>query len=44
MIFRFRTAHSKRFKTGSQHVAFMVCSKFSDLGGLQKHSMALLTT
>ncbi|EHH2484529.1 DUF3265 domain-containing protein [Vibrio parahaemolyticus] len=43
-IYRFRTAHNKRFKTDSQRVAFVVCVKFNDLGGLQKHSIALLTT
>ncbi|TOI58782.1 DUF3265 domain-containing protein [Vibrio parahaemolyticus] len=36
--------HNKRFKADSQRVAFVVCSKFSDVGGLQKHSIALLTT
>ncbi|HDY7704123.1 TPA: DUF3265 domain-containing protein [Vibrio vulnificus] len=35
---------NKRFKTDSQRVAFLVCSKFSDLGGMQKHRIALLTT
>ncbi|TOH00193.1 DUF3265 domain-containing protein [Vibrio parahaemolyticus] len=29
--------HNKRFKTDSQRVAFVVCSKFSDLGGMRKH-------
>ncbi|APU74075.1 hypothetical protein BMI84_08300 [Vibrio parahaemolyticus] len=35
---------NKRFKADSQRVAFVVCSTFSDLVGLQKHSIALLTT
>ncbi|MGR2893562.1 DUF3265 domain-containing protein [Vibrio vulnificus] len=35
---------NKRFKTDSQRVAFVICSKFSDLGGMQKHHIALLTT
>ncbi|EJB5293985.1 hypothetical protein G6329_17790 [Vibrio cholerae] len=25
-------------------MAFVVCSKFSDLGGMRKHRIALLTT
>ncbi|MBM4950813.1 hypothetical protein HYO33_23130 [Vibrio parahaemolyticus] len=25
-------------------MAFVVCGKFSDLGGMRKHRMALLTT
>ncbi|WP_338141885.1 hypothetical protein, partial [Vibrio vulnificus] len=37
-------AHNKRFKTDSQRVAFLPCVHFSDLGGLQKHRIALLTT
>ncbi|EMI7260747.1 DUF3265 domain-containing protein [Vibrio sp. SCSIO 43097] len=37
-------ATNKRFKTDSQRVAFSSCVKFSDLGGLQKHRIALLTT
>ncbi|TOE80548.1 hypothetical protein CGI00_23300 [Vibrio parahaemolyticus] len=37
-------AHNKRFKTDSQRVAFVVCGKFSDLGGVRKHRIALLTT
>ncbi|WP_337959521.1 hypothetical protein, partial [Vibrio parahaemolyticus] len=28
---------NKRFKTDSQRVAFVVCGKFSDLGGMRKH-------
>ncbi|HCG9876126.1 TPA: DUF3265 domain-containing protein [Vibrio parahaemolyticus] len=36
--------HNKRFKTDSQRVAFVVCGKFSDLGGMRKHRIALLTT
>ncbi|EJL6275348.1 DUF3265 domain-containing protein [Vibrio cholerae] len=28
---------NKRFKTDSQRVAFVVCGKFSDLGGIRKH-------
>ncbi|ENM5835705.1 DUF3265 domain-containing protein [Vibrio mimicus] len=28
---------NKRFKTDSQRVAFFVCVKFSDLGGVRKH-------
>ncbi|EGQ7992746.1 DUF3265 domain-containing protein [Vibrio vulnificus] len=28
----------------SQRVAFVVCGKFSDLVGLRKHRIALLTT
>ncbi len=36
--------HNKRFKTDSQRVALVVCGKFSDLGGLRKYRMALLTT
>ncbi|TBT04065.1 DUF3265 domain-containing protein [Vibrio parahaemolyticus] len=35
---------NKRFKTDSQRVAFLVCGKFSDLGGVRKHRIALLTT
>ncbi|HAS8326546.1 TPA: DUF3265 domain-containing protein [Vibrio vulnificus] len=35
---------NKRFKTDSQRVAFVDCGKFSDLGGVQKHCIALLTT
>ncbi|EJA3095876.1 TPA: DUF3265 domain-containing protein [Vibrio vulnificus] len=35
---------NKRFKTDSQRVAFLVCSRFSDLGGMRKHRIALLTT
>ncbi|MCQ9067010.1 DUF3265 domain-containing protein [Vibrio diabolicus] len=37
-------SHNKRFKTDSQRVAFVVCGKFSDLGGMRKHRMASLTT
>ncbi len=37
-------AYNKRFKTDSQRVAFVVCGKFSDLGGVRKHSIVLLTT
>ncbi|ELP6741520.1 DUF3265 domain-containing protein, partial [Vibrio vulnificus] len=32
------------FKTDSQRVAFVVCGKFSDLGGVREHRIALLTT
>ncbi|ELX8651113.1 TPA: DUF3265 domain-containing protein [Vibrio vulnificus] len=35
---------NKRFKTDSQRVAFVVCGKFSVLGGMRKHRIALLTT
>ncbi|EGQ9784880.1 DUF3265 domain-containing protein [Vibrio vulnificus] len=35
---------NKRFKTDSQRVAFLVCGKFSDFGGVRQHSIALLTT
>ncbi|HCG8414223.1 TPA: DUF3265 domain-containing protein [Vibrio parahaemolyticus] len=28
----------------SQCVAFLLCVKFSDLGGVRKHRIALLTT
>ncbi|EJE4150131.1 DUF3265 domain-containing protein [Vibrio parahaemolyticus] len=35
---------NKRFKTDSQRVAFLVCGKFSDLDGVRKHRIALLTT
>ncbi|TOH54607.1 DUF3265 domain-containing protein [Vibrio parahaemolyticus] len=35
---------NKRFKTDSQRVAFVVCGKLSDLGGVQEHRIALLTT
>ncbi|EJK2101730.1 TPA: DUF3265 domain-containing protein [Vibrio cholerae] len=35
---------NKRFKTDSQRVAFLPCVKFSDLGGVRKHRIALLTT
>ncbi|RZQ16846.1 hypothetical protein D8T40_22420 [Vibrio vulnificus] len=35
---------NKRFKTDSQRVAFPPCVDFSDLGGVQKHRIALLTT
>ncbi|EXJ24586.1 hypothetical protein D048_4765 [Vibrio parahaemolyticus VPTS-2009] len=37
-------AHNKRFKTDSQRVALVVCGKFSDLGGMRRHHIALLTT
>ncbi|EHA1127840.1 DUF3265 domain-containing protein [Vibrio navarrensis] len=30
-----RLKHNKRFKTDSQRVAFVVCGKFSDLGGVR---------
>ncbi|EGQ7760035.1 DUF3265 domain-containing protein, partial [Vibrio vulnificus] len=36
-------AHNKRFKADSQRVAFLLCVKFSDLGGVRKHRIALLT-
>ncbi|HAS3568674.1 TPA: DUF3265 domain-containing protein [Vibrio cholerae] len=36
--------HNKRFKTDSQRVAFLPCVKFSDLGCVWKHCIALLTT
>ncbi|ARC19795.1 TPA: DUF3265 domain-containing protein [Vibrio parahaemolyticus] len=35
---------NKRFKTDSQRVAFSACIAFSDLVGLRKHRIALLTT
>ncbi len=35
---------NKRFKTDSQRVAFLQCVKFSDLCGVRKHRIALLTT
>ncbi|EGR3004262.1 DUF3265 domain-containing protein [Vibrio parahaemolyticus] len=35
---------NNRFKTDSQRVAFLACGKCSDLGGVQKHRIALLTT
>ncbi|OQK41853.1 hypothetical protein XM72_c11705 [Vibrio vulnificus] len=35
---------NKRFKTDSQRVAFVVCGTFSDLCGVRKHRIALLTT
>ncbi|HDI3294250.1 TPA: DUF3265 domain-containing protein [Vibrio cholerae] len=35
---------NKRFKTDSQRVAFLACGSFSDLGGVRKHRIALLTT
>ncbi|TOB87573.1 DUF3265 domain-containing protein [Vibrio parahaemolyticus] len=38
------TKHNKRFKTDSQRVGLLPCVKFSDLGGMQKHCVALLTT
>ncbi|MGY5774472.1 hypothetical protein ACXHP8_22580 [Vibrio antiquarius] len=41
---RLGLATNKRFKTDSQRVAFVVCGKFSDLGGVRKHRIALLTT
>ncbi len=37
-------APNKRFKTDSQRVALVVCGKFSDLGGVRKHRIVLLTT
>ncbi|HAS6364291.1 TPA: DUF3265 domain-containing protein [Vibrio vulnificus] len=37
-------SHNKRFKTDSQRVAFLLCVDFSDLGGVRKHCIALLTT
>ncbi len=37
-------AHNKRFKTDSQRVAFVICGKFSDFGGMRKRRIALLTT
>ncbi|MBE4431474.1 DUF3265 domain-containing protein [Vibrio parahaemolyticus] len=36
--------HNKRLKTDSQRVAFLSCVDFSDLGGMRKRSVALLTT
>ncbi|TKF74550.1 DUF3265 domain-containing protein [Vibrio kanaloae] len=39
-----RNKHNKRFKTDSQRVAFLPCVDFSDLGGMRKHRIALLTT
>ncbi|HCM1316977.1 TPA: DUF3265 domain-containing protein [Vibrio parahaemolyticus] len=36
--------HNKRFKTDSQRVAFLPCVDFCDLGGMRRHSSALLTT
>ncbi|RUO35168.1 DUF3265 domain-containing protein [Aliidiomarina soli] len=45
-MFRKKT-FNKRFKTDSQRVAFLLCvdfSDFSDLGGVRKHGIALLTT
>ncbi|EIA3186784.1 DUF3265 domain-containing protein [Vibrio parahaemolyticus] len=35
---------NKRFKADSQRVAFLLCVDFSDLGGMRKHRIALLTT
>ncbi|MBH9742476.1 DUF3265 domain-containing protein [Vibrio navarrensis] len=35
---------NKRFKADSQRVVFVVCGKLSDLGGVRKHRIALLTT
>ncbi|ELI1812949.1 DUF3265 domain-containing protein [Vibrio fluvialis] len=32
------------FKSDSQRVAFLLCVKFSDLGCVRKHRIALLTT
>ncbi|TOE80326.1 DUF3265 domain-containing protein [Vibrio parahaemolyticus] len=37
-------SYNKRFKTDSQRVTFVVYGKFSDLGGVQEHRIALLTT
>ncbi|EHH1242055.1 DUF3265 domain-containing protein [Vibrio parahaemolyticus] len=37
-------AHNKQFKWDSARVAFVVCGEFSDLGGMQRHRIALLTT
>ncbi len=37
-------APNKRLKTDSQRVALVVCGKFSDLGGVRKHRIVLLTT
>ncbi|EKA2635319.1 DUF3265 domain-containing protein [Vibrio alginolyticus] len=37
-------SHNKLFKSDSQRVAFLLCVDFSDLGGAQKHRIALLTT
>ncbi|EGR0400100.1 DUF3265 domain-containing protein [Vibrio parahaemolyticus] len=31
------------FKRDSQHVTFLPCVDFSDLGGVRKHRIALLT-
>ncbi|EJL6357800.1 DUF3265 domain-containing protein [Vibrio cholerae] len=39
-----QNGHNKRFKVDSQRVAFVVCGNFSDLGGMRKHRIALLTT
>ncbi|HAS6217591.1 TPA: DUF3265 domain-containing protein [Vibrio vulnificus] len=39
-----RHKYNKRLKTDSQRVAFVVCGQFSDLGGVRKHRIALLTT
>ncbi|KAB1454544.1 DUF3265 domain-containing protein [Vibrio panuliri] len=36
--------HNKRFKTELQRVAFLTCVNFSDLDGMRKHHIALLTT
>ncbi|TOP74591.1 DUF3265 domain-containing protein [Vibrio parahaemolyticus] len=35
--YSWRKLSNKRFKTDSQRVAFVVCGKFSDLGGMRKH-------
>ncbi|HCG6694305.1 DUF3265 domain-containing protein [Vibrio parahaemolyticus] len=35
---------NKLFKSDSQRVAFVACGKFSDLSGVRKHRIALLTT
>ncbi|EJL6332775.1 DUF3265 domain-containing protein [Vibrio cholerae] len=40
----FNPAYNKRFKTDSQRVAFLPCVNFSDLGGVRKYRIALLTT
>ncbi|PLR58598.1 DUF3265 domain-containing protein [Vibrio parahaemolyticus] len=41
---RHQNKANKRFKTDSQRVAFLLCVKFSDLGVVCKHRIALLTT
>ncbi|TON07140.1 hypothetical protein CGH63_24055, partial [Vibrio parahaemolyticus] len=43
LLYCIKNKHNKRFKTDSQREAFLPCVDFSDLGGVLKHCIALLT-